>query len=107
MLQNASNANNIVESARGVSSSVAKGQIVKANNNGQASAANINSKLIKINKSKKMVDSARRSRIRQLDGHNSQTQETLLNADVINAAEVVAGFDNLKLATIHSNGPPS
>jgi len=36
----------------------------------------INSKLIKINKTKKMVDTARRSRIRQLDGYNSQIRDT-------------------------------
>ena len=35
------------------------------------SASNTN-KLIKINKTKKMVDTARRSRIQQLDGYNTQ-----------------------------------
>lgn len=55
-----------------------------------------------------MVDSARRSRIRQLDRNVSQTQEDQMKVDMMVANDGgVNAHDSLKLAAIQSNGPPS
>lgn len=54
-----------------------------------------------------MVDTARRSRIQQLDGYNTQGPVDSQKSKASLNGEATLMIESMKLAQIQSNGPPS